>query len=118
MRGLTKANQGRKSETTFCQNKFKLRKVISQQHHMNGLLKLPISSIKWYKGNPIIDWVSTDLKKLKTILGLEIFHGKTYMRERSGHLLSHHWKIISIKRIYKRNGKIWMILNSRKTFRA
>lgn len=57
-----------------------------------------------------------DHKKLKIIHGLEIFLGKTYGTEKFKHLLFLQKKIISIRKILMRIGKIKKMKNLNKIF--
>lgn len=50
----------------------------------------------------------------KAIHGLEISLGKIYKTKDYAHLLFHHKKIISIRKISMKNGRISMILNLRR----
>jgi hypothetical protein len=77
-----KENQEKKSVITFYPSKFRLRKEIFLLHHMNGLSKLLILSIRWFKENLIIDWAIMDLRKSRIIHGFVISLGRIYMNEK------------------------------------
>lgn len=103
-----KVNPEKKSEITFCQNKYKLKKEKFQE---DGQLKQLISSIKWFKENRLIDLETMEHKKSKIILGLEISHGKICRTESSMLLSFLQKKKTLTKKISMKNGKILMILN-------
>jgi len=106
-----KVNPEKKFGITFCRNKFKSKKVKFQEA---GPLKQLILLIKWFRENQRIDLETMELPKLRTILGLEIFHGLIYRIEilkLPSFLLR---KKISTRKTSMKNGKILTTQNLKK----
>lgn len=106
-----KVNPEKKLEIIFCRNKSKSKKEKFQEA---GRLKQLISSIKWFRENLQIDSETMELRKLKIIHGLEIFHGLIYKIETLKLLSFLQKKKISTKKTSMKNGKILTTQNLKK----